>query len=299
MSASSLDRRDLYAEVTDRIVAALESGTVPWRRPWIASSESHRNPCSGTIYRGINPFLLELTALERGYSDPRWVTFKQSRDLGGCVRKGERGTLVVFFKQLKVEDREAGESRTIPLLRHFTTFNVAQVDGIDWPALPQPAPFDPIERAEAIIDGMPQRPTIGHGGNRAFYAPVFDAVQLPTREQFLSSEAYYATAFHELAHSTGHASRLDRPEVSGAHHAFGDEAYSREELVAEMAAAMLCGVAAISPPTIDNAAAYIAGWLRALRDDRKLLVSAASRAQRAADFILNTRDSEKEPSHEK
>lgn len=287
MSVAQSNRRDLYGEITDRIVVALEEGTVPWRRPWVAGSESHRNPASGTIYRGINPFLLELVAFEHGYCDPRWITFKQARDLHGCVRKGERGALVVFWKQLRAKDEKTGEERTIPLLRHFHVFNVAQVDGVDWPAPPEPQTFDPIEKCEAIIAGMPHRPTIGHGGDRAFYAPVLDAVQLPTPEQFVGPEAYYATAFHELGHSTGHESRLNRPEVSGPSHAFGDEAYSREELVAEMTAAMLCGVASITPPTIANSAAYIAGWLRAFRDDRKLLVSAAGRAQRAADYILN------------
>jgi antirestriction protein ArdC len=277
---------DIYAEVTDRIVSALEQGTVPWRRPWTASAESHRNPVSGTIYRGINPFLLELTAMERSYADPRWLTFRQARTLGGAVRKGEKSTMVVFWKMLRGVDRETGQERTIPLLRQYRVFNVAQCDGLELASEEERETFDPIDRCVEIIAAMPNAPTIDHGGNRAFYVPAMDAVQMPRFEQFVSAESYYATTFHELAHSTGHESRLKRPGIMD-RHSFGDDDYSKEELVAEMSAAMLCGVAAISPPTIDQSAAYIASWLRALKDDRKLLVSAAGQAQRAADYILN------------
>ncbi len=279
---------DVYSEVTDRIIAALDAGTVPWRRPWIASAESHRNPVSGTEYRGINPFLLDMTAWEHGYSDPRWVTFKQSQTLGGCVRKGEKSTLVIFWKMLQGIDKETGDKRTVPMLRHFRVFNVAQCDGLALDDPPSPAVFDPIDRADAIIAAMPNAPRIGHGGNRAFYAPALDVVQLPAREQFSSADDYYSTAFHELTHATGHASRLNRPEVARATHAFGDGDYAREELVAELGAAMIGARAAIAPRT-DQSAAYIAGWLRALKDDRKMLVGAAGRAQRAADYVLGVK----------
>lgn len=283
MSSASVD---VYEEVTDRIIAALEEGTVPWRRPWVASADSHRNPVSGTEYRGVNPFLLELTAWERGYSDPRWLTFKQAKTAGGCVRKGEKSTQVIFWKMLRGKDKDTGEERTIPMLRHYRVFNVAQVDGLELEQAETIATFDPIERADQIIAAMPNAPTIGHGGNRAFYHPALDAVQLPAREQFESPEAYYSTAFHELTHSTGHESRLNRDEVAGrGRHGFGSEPYAGEELVAELGAAMVGARANIAPRT-DQSAAYIAGWLRALRDDRKLLVSAAGRAQRAADYIL-------------
>jgi antirestriction protein ArdC len=277
---------DVYAEVTDRIIAALEAGTVPWRRPWIASADAHRNPVSGTEYRGVNPFLLDMTAWDKGYDDPRWVTFKQSQTLGGCVRKGEKSTLVIFWKMLKSKDKDTGEERSIPMLRHFRVFNVAQCDGLALDERPALAPFDPIGRADAIIAAMPNAPTIGHGGNRAFYQPAMDVVQLPMREQFVSADAYYSTAFHELTHSTGHESRLNREEVAGrGKHAFGSERYAREELVAELGAAMVGAKAGIAPQT-DQSAAYIAGWLKALKDDRKLLISAAGRAQRAADYIV-------------
>jgi antirestriction protein ArdC len=276
---------DVYTEVTDRIVAALESGTVPWRRPWIAGADSHRNPVSGTVYRGVNPFLLELTAMERGYTDPRWMTFKQARAAGGNVRKGERSTLVIFWKMLKGTDSDTGEAKTIPMLRHYRVFNVAQLDGVELATEEQPDPFVPIDRAAELVAGMPDAPSISYGGERAFYAPAWDAVQLPQPERFVSAEAFYSTTFHELAHATGHASRLNRPEVANATHAFGSADYSREELVAEFSASMLCGVAGIAPAVIEQSAAYIAGWLKALSDDPKLLIAAAGRAQRAADFI--------------
>lgn len=276
---------DVYQEVTDRIIASLEAGTVPWRRPWIASTDAHRNPLSGTEYRGVNPFLLDITAWEAGYSDPLWCTFKQAQAAGGAVRKGEKSTLVIFWRMLKGTDKATGKERSIPMLRHYRVFNVAQVDGLEIER-PEPVEFDPIERADEIIASMPNAPSIGHGGNRAFYHPAMDAVQLPAREQFVSSDAYYSTAFHELTHSTGHESRLNREEVAGrSAHGFGSEPYAREELTAELGAAMIGARAGIKPQT-EQSAAYIANWLRALRNDHKMLISAAGRAQRAADYVI-------------
>ena len=281
------DKRDIYQEVTDRIVASLEAGTVTWKRPWNAPDGMHRNPVSGTVYRGVNPFLLEMTAQAEGFGDPRWLTFKQAQSLGGAIRKGERSTLVVFWKTFKGEDAQ-GREKTIPMLRHFNVFNVAQADGCELEPMAERPAFDPIASAEAILEGMPNAPKLTHdGGNRAYYVPAWDSVHMPERDLFPEREHYYGTAFHELVHSTGHASRLNRPEVAemGPSRSFGDEDYSREELVAEFGAAMLCGTAGIMPATIDQSAAYIAGWLKALRNDKKLAVSAAGRAQKAADYI--------------
>ena len=277
---------DVYQEVTDRIVAALESGTVPWRKPWTSGTSEHHNPVSKTVYRGINPFLLDLTAQAAGYGDPRWITFNQARAKGGCVRKGEKGTLVIFWKMLRKQDDETGELRTIPLLRHYRVFNIAQVDGIEWPKLERRT-FNPVECAEQIIREMQHAPVIQHGGPSAYYHPVLDTVQLPVREAFEDESAYYHTAFHELAHSTGHKTRLNRVEVTRARVAFGDGDYALEELVAELGAAMVAGRAGIEPRTNQNAA-YIASWLKALRNDHKMIVTAAGRAQRAADYICDT-----------
>jgi antirestriction protein ArdC len=278
------EKTDVYAEVTDRIIAALEEGTVPWRKPWSAPGEAPRNPVSGTVYRGINPFLLELTASACGYSDPRWLTFKQAAGLNAKVRKGERSTLVVFWKMLRGVDERTGELRTIPMLRHYRVFNVAQIDGLDLEPIGELADHEPIDACQSIIAGMPSRPTIGHGGNSAFYHPALDAVQLPELGSFVDPEAYYATAFHELVHATGHESRLDRG-LDGSH-AFGSGEYGKEELVAELGAAMICGQAGISPATVDRSASYIASWLRTLKADPKMLVGAAGKAQKAADWIL-------------
>ena len=282
---------DVYEEVTRKIEAALEAGTVPWRKPWgCPVGHMPNNPFSGTVYRGINPFLLDITAQTMGYEDPRWCTIKQANEHGGKVRKGEKSTLVTFRKQLRIKtedvDPKTGEPivKTVPLLRHYLVFNVEQVDGLDLPALDVEAGHDPIKACVEVIENMPNRPAISHGGDRAFYRPSTDSVRLPKLASFDTAEAYYGTAFHELVHATGHSSRLNRKELAELS-SFGDEAYSREELTAEMGAAMLCGVTGISPVTLDQSAAYIAGWLRALKDDRKLLVGAAGKAQRAADFI--------------
>lgn len=283
------EKFDIYQAVTDRIIAALESGTVPWRKTWAA--DSHFNPVSKTVYRGINPFLLSLTAMERGYSDPRWMTFKQMTAKGGSFKKLEdderqKSTMVVFWKIF--EDKNDPDKK-IPMLRYFNVFNVEQIEGLDLEPLDKEE-FEPIGRAKAIIDHMPKAPPIVHGGDRAFYIPKDDKVQLPSPESFDKAESYYATAFHELVHSTGHKSRLNRPEVMDTSR-FGSERYAREELVAELGASMLLSKCEIEP-NFDNSAAYIASWLKALKDDRKLIISAGGKAQRASDFILDNIEKE-------
>jgi antirestriction protein ArdC len=279
---------DVYQEVTDRIIEALEHETVPCRHPWISSTSAHRNPISGTEYRGINPFLLDMTAWEMGYKAPLWLTFKQAKAKGACIRKGEKSTLVIFWKILKGKDVETGEDKGIPLLRHYRVFNIEQVDGYEY-EIPEPETvWNPIFHADDIIYSMPNMPSMTHGGNRAFYSPPQDHVQLPPCAQFETASGYYATAFHELIHSTGHQMRLNRDEVVKAKY-FGSENYAREELVAEFGAAMLCAQAGIEPRT-DQSAAYIKGWLKSLRNDHKLVISAAGRAQRGADYILGKTD---------
>lgn len=283
-------KKDVYAMVTERIVELLEQGVIPWRKPWRPEAGEHRNLVSKKPYRGINVFLLGAL----GYDSPFWLTYKQAKQLGGSVKKGEKGATVVFWKWLdKKEEDESGDLKQvkIPMLRYYTVFNLEQTEGI--PAEKIPAGEDcaesevlPIEAAVSLIDSMPQRPAIGHGGNRAYYSPSRDRVQLPNMEQFDMVEEYYCAAFHELAHATGHSSRLDRKEVTGCN-PFGSEDYSKEELVAEMTAAYLCGVTGIEQGTIENSAAYIQGWLKQLKDDRKLVIHAAAAAQKAADFIRN------------
>jgi antirestriction protein ArdC len=271
----------VYEIVTDKIIAALESGGPAWRKPWAAGIP--RNAISHRPYSGINALLLSMAP----YVDNRWLTMNQANQLGGKVRKGEKSTLVIFWKQnpIKAENDNGEEiEKVIPLLRYYLVFNVEQCEGLDLPALETKA-INPIVEAEAIIANMPNKPSVGFdGGDRAFYRPLSDSIHLPKRDSFESAGEYYSALFHELGHSTGHPSRLNRPTLAEVA-AFGSETYSREELVAEFAAAFLCGQAGIQT-TITNSAAYIAGWLKKLRSDPKLAIIAASQGQKAADYIM-------------
>lgn len=285
--------KNVYEIITERICAQLEKGTIPWQKPWNSPEGSNllpRNLASGKAYRGVNVFLLHAMA----YESPYWVTFKQAQERGGTVRKGEKATPVVFWKWLDSDQvDENGKARRIPLLRYYSVFNVAQCDGVEYP---QPEvktrEIAPIDAAQAIVANMPKCPTILHGGDRACYSPSLDVVKMPELGTFRSAEDYHNVLFHELTHSTGHESRLKRKGVSGSDgewSAFGSTPYAREELVAEMGAAFLSGHAGIVERTLDNSAAYVAGWLSRLKDDSKLVVVAAAQAQRASDFILNVK----------
>jgi antirestriction protein ArdC len=274
----------VYAIITDRVVSLLERGVVPWRRPWAGPEGMPRNLASGREYRGVNVFLLA----SAGYVSPNWLTFRQAQERGGSVRKGEKATPVVFWKVDSVQRvDDAGEPYADRrfILRYYNVFNSEQCEDIQAPLPAVSKAFEPIDRCESVLAGMPNAPTITHGEARAFYQPASDTVNMPRRELFDSPEAYYATIFHELTHSTGHASRLDRKGIADVA-TFASIDYSREELVAEMGAAFLCGHCGIEQATIENSAAYIANWLKRLRDDRTLIVQAAAQGQKAADFIL-------------
>lgn len=208
-----------------------------------------------------------LTAEERGYASPYWLTFRQTAELGGTIRKGEKGTLVVFWKMLKVKDQDQPDgTKNVPLLRHYFVFNLDQCDGVTLPPRFQVEAREPVEVTSAmrgILDGYDDGPAVCHVlGERAYYSPADDRITLPTLEQFASSEGFASVALHELTHSTGHASRLDRFERNGEPQHFGDERYAREELVAEMGSAMLAAIHGIEM-SFDQSAAYIASWLRA------------------------------------
>jgi antirestriction protein ArdC len=274
-----------YDRITDRITALLEQGTVPWQKPWKARTGLPRNFVSKNPYRGINVFLL----LAMMYESPFWLTFRQVSQLGGSVRKGEKACPVVFWKQTTGEDKKTGEEKKKYLLRFYHVFNVSQCDGLKISA--EPVQENVIAKPEDIVAQMPQPPILKHGMTHAYYSPMEDCVGLPPRERFERTEGYYATVFHELVHSTGHEKRLKRStltEKSG----FGSNPYCKEELIAEMGAAFLCGLAEIGERTIDNSAAYLKGWLEQLRNDKTLIVQAAAQAQKAADFILGRTESE-------
>jgi len=275
---------NVYEVITDRIIDRLEQGTVPWHQPW--SAERPKNLVSKKEYRGINVFLLGAGR----YSQPYWLTFRQAKQLGGHVKKGEKSTPVVFWKWFDyVQEGDDGEPETKqrPMLHYYRVFNVSQCEGIDESKIPSltTRTFEPIERAEEVVQGMPQRPIIQHETPQAFYRPSADVVNMPAAELFRSDEEYYSTLFHELTHSTGHESRLNRLDTDKLA-AFGSRDYSQEELVAEMGSAFLCGHCGIAERIIDNSAAYIQGWLRRLRNDKRLVVFAAAQAQKAADFVL-------------
>jgi antirestriction protein ArdC len=289
--------RDVYAEVTTRVLASLEDAVVPWRQPWRVDRHAdsdrytHVNLASRKPYRGVNTLLLDLTAATVGYTSPYWVTFRQAITLGGAVRRGEQSTMIVFWKQLAIATEEDEEKpRRIPLLRHYNVFNIEQCDGLTEripPPPPERAAFEPIEAAHSLLTNMPDPPRVIHGGSHAYYRPALDTVGLPQPETFDTREAYYAVSFHEHIHSTGHRRRLARKEVMEIGE-FAGLGYSREELVAEMGAAFLCAITDIDVPALQtNTAAYIASWMNKLRDDPKLLISAAGQAQRASDFILD------------
>jgi len=286
-------KNEVYERITDRITALLAQGTVPWHKPWKSTTGLPRNLISQKPYRGINAFLL----LAMSYESPHWLTFRQATALGGSVRKGEKACPVVFWKQLKIEDKESDETKRIPLLRYYHVFNVAQCDGLK--ALPAPTepPTDMPAKPEEILAKMPQPPIVKHGLTRAFYSPHDDCVGLPDRERFANQEGYYATLFHELVHSTGHEKRLNRASMKEST-GYGSNPYCKEELVAEMGAAFLCGEAEIAERIVENSAAYIQGWLTQLQNDKTLLVQAAAQAQKAADFILGRTFAESEAAHD-
>ena len=281
---------DLYAVVTARIVAALEAGTPPWSCPWRRSGVDPRpaNITTSRLYRGINVLLLNLRCQAEGFNHNRWLTFSQAQGLGARVRRGETGTQIVFFKLHELdaerdlrEERDDAQRRVVPLLRAFTVFNVDQIEGLPEGMAPAPVPradWEPIEVAERLLDTSGA--VIRHGGSKAFYAPGPDVIQMPPTSAFDASGDYYATALHELTHWTGHPSRCNRP--LGMRH--GIDAYAFEELVAEMGAAFLtdyCGLVGRM-----QHASYVASWLQALRNDKRLIFGAASLAQKAADFLL-------------
>jgi antirestriction protein ArdC len=283
-------KNDAFQVITDRIVGLLEKGIVPWQKPWQGGEMMPRNLVSKKGYRGANVFLLHAMS----FNSPFWLTFNQARELGGCVKKGERACPVVFWKWLEADaPGEPTGTKNVPFLRYYSVFNVAQCEGIPPDKIPDlkgsERAHSPIVEAERIVADMPKKPEIRHGGGRACYSPSFDRVEMPQPETFRSGQDYYSVLFHELTHSTGHQSRLSRKGVAsseGEWSAFGSTPYAREELVAEMGAAFLAGHAGIVERTIENSAAYVQSWLQRLKDDSKLVVQAAAQAQKAADFIL-------------
>lgn len=282
--------RDLYQEATDRIIKALEAGTTPWQKPWEnVDAGPLRNGVSGNSYHGINTLMLYCASLERGFTDPRWVSFKQAQENGWKV-KGAKSERVYFYKPLEVDERDAagqlvmdpatGQPRRkqIPFLQASPVFNAQEIEGMP-PLAPGEVKFSPIEAGEAILQRCPVE--IRYGGNSAHYNPTSDTIAMPERSQWKSAEAFYATLAHEMIHATGHKDRCNREFGQR----FGDHAYGMEELTAEMGSwqlSMLTGL----PSQIDNHASYVDHWLKVLKADKKALFVAAAKASQAVDFVM-------------
>lgn len=284
-------RADLYSEVTQRIIAELEAGRLPWVKAWGKCGGTGpglpRNALTGRAYSGVNVLILWGAVIEDGWPSQSWLTFRQAIEAGGRVRKGERGRCVVYADRFTPEaekarvEREGGEAKAIPFLKRFTVFNVAQCDGLrdGLASDPEPLPArEIVPLAEDVIAaaGVPLR----IGGDRAFYAPGPDLVQVPPQPAFFDQVNYYRTVLHELTHATGHSTRLDRKLAN----AFGSKDYAREELVAEIGSAFLCAALGIAP-TVRHAD-YIGAWLEVLRENNRAIFRAASAASRAAEWLL-------------
>ena len=284
--------RDVYSRITGKIIADLEQGVRPWMKPWHAEHAAGRitRPLrhNGIPYKGINVVMLWSPSVTKGYAAPFWLTFKQALELGGHVRKGESGELIVYADRItRTETNDKGEElmREIPFMKGYTVFNAEQCEDlpahftarVEPPALPSLQRIDAADRFFVATGAV-----IRHGGTRAFYAEGPDHLQMPPFETFRDAESYAATLAHELTHWTKHEKRLAR---DFGRVRFGDEGYAKEELVAELGSAFLCADLAITPEVRDDHAAYIASWLKALRDDKRLIFTAAAHAQRAADYL--------------
>lgn len=282
--------RDLHQEITDRFIAALEGGTRPWERDWLACGLPRR--ATGEEYQGINTMILSLEAECRGFANPHWMTFNQAKELGGSVRKGAKSAPVIFYRTIVAKDAGQGDDATDDegrrvgrILKGYRVFNVEEVEGLpaDRFATPIAADLPAKQRDETAESAL--RATgaiINEGGGRAYYRPSTDSIQLPPFADFTTTGGFLATMAHELIHWTGAAHRLDR--VKGDR--FGDKAYAFEELVAEIGAAFVCARLGVAGDHFENHAAYVASWLKALRDDKRLIFKAAGQAQAAANMIL-------------
>ncbi len=292
--------KDVYARVTDRIIFDLERGARPWIRPWSADHMEGRiirpQRHNGLPYSGINVLMLWSASIERGFGSPTWMTYRQARELEAQVRKGEKGSLVVYANRLSVKEENAkGEEqeREVPYLKAYSVFNIEQIDGLPQRYYARPEPrFTPVERighAETFFEAT--RADIRYGGARAYYAASTDHIQMPPIEAFRDAESFYATLGHEAAHWVGAPHRLAR-DFGGKR--FGSQSYAREELVAELGAAFLCADLEITPEIREDHASYLASWLRVLKEDKRAIFNAAAHAQRAVDYLQGLQPSSSE-----
>ncbi|SFC94200.1 Antirestriction protein ArdC [Flexibacter flexilis DSM 6793] len=299
MESKNNSTPDVYQRVNQLIMARLEQGVAPWQQPW--QNTLPQNYLSKKPYRGINCFLLNLF----NFQEPYFLTFQQASDLGGKVIKNSKALPVVYWNWLYIDPitqksvpnpapQQLPLLEKVPLLRYYNVFNISQIEGIKW-QLPQVQPLGAnlsIQTAERLLHFMqPQLPPIRVGGSSAYYTPPMDYIQIPEKQHFIKPESYYATLFHECIHATGHAKRLCRKEVVETS-SFGSYSYGVEELTAEMGASFLCYHAQILPQVLDNSVAYLESWLKAIKEDKRLLINASARAQKAVDYLLGQQNDE-------
>jgi antirestriction protein ArdC len=285
------ERQDVYTRITDKIIADLEQGVRTWMKPWNAGNTAGRitRPLrhNGAPYSGINILMLWAEAMDKGFAAPIWMTFKQAIELKANVRKGEKGSLVVYANSItRTEEDAKGEEteREIHYMKGYTVFNVEQIEGLPEHYYGKPevqtTPVERISHAEAFFQAT--NADIRYRGTQAFYSNDGDYIQMPVIEAFRDAESFYATLAHESTHWTKHPSRLDR---SFGRKQFGDEGYAREELVAELASAFLCADLGITPEVREDHASYIASWLKVLQNDKRAIFSAAAHAQKAVQYL--------------
>jgi len=285
------ERQDVYTRITDKIIADLEQGVRTWMKPWNAGNTAGRimRPLrfNGIAYSGINILMLWAESVAKGFSSPTWMTFRQAAELDAHVRKGEKGSLVVFANAItRTEENDEGEQeeRSIPYMKGYTVFNVEQIDGLPETYYTKPeittTPVERIAHAEAFFTAT--KADTRYRGDRAYYSADGDYIQMPVIDAFRDAESFYATLAHESAHWTKHPARLAR---DFGRKTWGDEGYAREELVAELASAFLCADLGLTPEVREDHAAYIGSWLKVLQNDKRAIFSAASHAQKAVDFL--------------
>ncbi len=280
----------VFDQVTERIIQALEKGVIPWKKPWTSINPQNIN---GREYTGINRLLLNLTE----YKYPIFLTMKQANELGGYIKKGEKSHIAVFWKVMTYNDRNNNGDESVnhvPYLRYFNVFNIDQttvpisaVKNTQIRLDEKPENTDPVTKAKELIASMTDIPAIVFNADRASYSPALDRIMLPHRNLFQSDEEFYSTEFHELIHSTGHPKRLNRKGIQEVR--FGTDEYSKEELIAEVGACFLSTLCGMSTG-LENSAAYIKGWIRALKNDPRMVVHAAGQAEKAVGFLINQDD---------
>lgn len=282
-SNQSTVKQDVFTIISNRIIELLEKGTVPWRQPW-SDATYPRNMITVRPYRALNVLILA----SLGFANNWFLTLKQINDLGGRVKKGEHACPVVFWSVKEKENKESGQKEKKRILRYYSVFNIEQCIDIPENRIPDLNlnNNDAIQACEAVIDNMPLKPIIKHKGQKAYYDPVLDYINMPKIKSFIDSESYYVTLFHEVIHATGHQTRLNRDEVVNTNK-YGSEPYSEEELVAQIGACFLASHTGCSLKHFENDVAYIDGWLKRLKSDKRFILFASSKAQKAVDYILN------------